>query len=65
MTVKELIKKLSKCPEDSEVLIPNDSMYLEGHYYVTNIEEYEDGTIVIDTDYEKREKEWYEEEDEE
>lgn len=56
MTVKELIKKLSKCPEDSEVLIPNDAMYFDGCYYVTNIEEYDDGTIVIDTDYEKREE---------
>ena len=61
MTVKELIKKLSKCSEDSEVLIPNDSMYLDGHYYVTNIEDYDDGTIVIDTDYEKRDEEENEE----
>lgn len=50
MTVKQLIKKLSKCPEDAEVLIPNDSVYLDGFYYVTNIKEYDDGTIVIDTD---------------
>ena len=56
MTVKELIKKLSKCSEDAEVLIPNDSAYLDGLYYVTNIEEYDDGTIVIDTDYEKRDE---------
>lgn len=63
MTVKELIKKLSKCPEDSEVLIPNDSMHLDGHYYVTNIEEYDDGTIVIDTDYEKRDEDRWENEE--
>lgn len=61
MTVKELIKKLSKCSEDAEVLIPNDSVYLDGHYYVTNIEEYADGTIVIDTDYEKRDEDYVEE----
>jgi hypothetical protein len=61
MTVKELIKKLSKCSEDAEVLIPNDLVYLDGLYYVTNIEEYDDGTIVIDTDYEKRDEEENEE----
>lgn len=54
MTVKQLIKKLSKCPEDAKVLIPNDEMYEDGMYHVTNIEEYDDGTIVIDTDYKKK-----------
>lgn len=61
MTVKQLIKKLSKCPEDAEVLIPNNDMHIFGSYYVTDIEEYNDGTILIDTDYEKRAKEWDEE----
>ena len=63
MTVKQLIKKLSKCPEDAEVLIPNDSMYFDGHYYATNIEEYDDGTILIDTDYEKRDEDGWENEE--
>jgi len=57
MTVKQMIKKLSKYPEDAKVLIPNDEMHIEGMYYATNIEEYDDGTVLIDTDYEKRFKE--------
>lgn len=61
MTVKELIKKLSKCQEDAKVLIPNDEMYEDGMYYVTNIEEYDDGTILIDTDYKKRDEDEWEE----
>lgn len=57
MTVKQMIKKLSKYPEDAKVLIPNDEMYIEGMYYATSIEEYDDGTVLIDTDYEKKFKE--------
>ncbi len=51
MTVKQLIKKLSKYPQDAEVLIPNSEMYVDGIYHVTNIEEYDGGAILIDTDY--------------
>ena len=58
MTVKQLIKKLSKYAENAEILIPNDEMYVDGIYYATNIEEYDGGTILIDTDYKKR---WNEE----
>lgn len=58
MTVKQLMNKLKKMPEDAEVLIPNSEMNVDGIYYATNIEEYEDGTVLIDTDYEKRVKEW-------
>ena len=62
MTIKQLIKKLSKCPENAEILIPNDEMYVDGIYYATNIEEnieeYDGDAILIDTDYKKR---WNEE----
>jgi hypothetical protein len=54
MTVKQLIKKLSKYSEDTEVLIPNSEMYVDGIYHVTHIEEYNDGTILIDTDYTRK-----------
>ena len=57
MTVKQMIKKLSKYPEEAKVLIPNDEMHIEGMYYATSIEEYDDGTVLIDTDYEKKFKE--------
>ena len=56
------MNKLKKMPEDAEVLIPNSEMNVDGIYYATNIEEYEDGTVLIDTDYEKRVKEWDEQE---
>lgn len=37
MTVKQLIRKLNKMPEDAEIVIPNDSLYIDGHYYITNV----------------------------
>ena len=55
MTVKQLIKKLSKYPENAEILIPNDEMFEHGIYYATNIIAEDDGSIIlIDTDYKKR-----------
>ena len=54
MTVIQLIKKLSKYPENAEILIPNNEMYVDGIYYATNLEEYDGKTILIDTDYKKR-----------
>lgn len=55
MTVKQLIKKLSKYPENAEILIPNDVMFKDGIYYATNIiAEYDGSIILIDTDYKKR-----------
>ncbi len=47
------IKKLSKCPEDAEVLIPNDESYISGDYVVTEIENWDDH-VEITTDYKKR-----------
>ncbi|MCR5312169.1 MAG: hypothetical protein K6E54_00705 [Bacteroidaceae bacterium] len=55
MTVKQLIKKLSKLPEDTEVLIPNRNLYRDGEYVVTEVDDYScmDGTVLLDTDYER------------
>jgi len=61
MTVKQLIKKLSKYPENAKILIPNDEMFEDGMYYVTNIEEYDNDTILMDTDYKRRMKDCGEE----
>jgi len=56
MTVKQLIKKLSKLPEDTKVLIPNSNLYIDGDYVVTEVVDYScmDGTVLIDTDYKRR-----------
>lgn len=58
MTVKQLIEKLSKLPENAEVFIPNDADYIDGYYAATEIDNCtfaEGGNLVfIDTDYEKR-----------
>ena len=56
MTVKQLIKKLSKYSENAEILISNDAMFKDGLYYATNvyIAEADSNIILIDTDYKKR-----------
>ncbi len=53
MTVKQLIKALSKFPEDATVTVFNRNLYLEGEYKATLVchcEHY--NTVSIDTDYE-------------
>ena len=53
MTVKELIQKLSKTPEDAMVYFRNNDDYYSGDYQVTDIEFWEDDNEVeIVTDYE-------------
>ncbi len=42
MTVKELIKKLQKCNPNAKVIIENDDSYVNGMYYATSIEQWED-----------------------
>ena len=59
MTVKQLIEKLEKMPEDAIVFVENDSLYIDGSYMVTSneIEYFDcDNTVVIGTDYKHREE---------
>lgn len=59
MTVKQLINKLKKMPEDAIVFVYNDCVYLDGSYKVVSSEvEYFDcdNTVVIGTDYKHREE---------
>lgn len=51
MTVIQLIRKLEKMPQDSEVLFVNTTMINAGAYEVTKVDDYQDGTVVLDSDY--------------
>ena len=54
MTVKQLMKKLAKLPQDAVVTIPNNYYYREGCYEATKVEAYGDDEVCIATDYKKR-----------
>lgn len=54
MTVKQLINKLKKMPEDATVVVVNDKMYADGIYEVTSkeIDHFPyNNLVVIGTDY--------------
>lgn len=53
MTVAELIERLRSYPQDAKVVIPNRDAWLNGDYFVTNVTDYEHGTVMIETDYEE------------
>ena len=62
MTVKQLINKLKKMPEDATVYVFNDSAYEDGSYKVTSKEvEYfnYDNSVAVGTDYEHKEEQIY------
>lgn len=51
MTVKQLIKKLNKMPQDAMVTISNNDVYLSGEYKVTSVETYVPNIVEICTNY--------------
>jgi len=53
MTVKTLINKLKKMPSDSIVIFVNTDMIVNGAYEVTEVDDYDDGTVCLDSDHEK------------
>jgi len=53
MKVKTLINKLKKLPQDSKVIYVNTDMVNNGAYEVNTVTDYEDGTVVIDSNYKK------------
>ena len=56
MTVKQLMNKLKKMPEDAIITIPNNDVYFNGEYKATAVELYDDNGkryVEIDTDYKK------------
>lgn len=58
MTVKQLINKLKKYPEDAKIVVDNDESCFPGIYFATSVDEYEEGTVLIATDYRKMVDEW-------
>lgn len=58
MTVKQLINKLKKYPENAKIVVDNDESCFDGIYYATSVEEYEEGVVLIATDYTKRVDKW-------
>ena len=47
MTVKQLINKLKKYPEDAKIVVDNEESCFAGIYFATSIEEYEEGVVLI------------------
>ncbi len=54
MTVKQLMDKLKKLPEDMIVTVYNDEMFNDGEYVASNVVVDESiNTAMIGTDYQK------------
>lgn len=53
MTVKQLINKLKKMPENSTVIFPNTDMIINGAYTVTNVTDWGEGTVLLDSNHKK------------
>jgi len=54
MTVKQLVRKLSKLPQEATVTLQNNDLYLNGDYIATNVELWEENEVRIISDYKKR-----------
>ena len=53
MTVSELIERLRSYPQDAEVLVKNDSLYFDGLYTATEVEDYGENFVIVNTDYDE------------
>lgn len=53
MTVKQLIRRLKKMPENSTVIFPNTDMVINGAYTVTDVVDWGEGTVLLDTNHKK------------
>lgn len=53
MTVKQLINKLSKMPEDAKVISVNTEMIVSGAYEIDSVENWEDGLVLLDSKHKK------------
>ena len=53
MTVTELIERLRSYPQDAEVVVENTEVFIEGYYIVTDVEDFDDGMVLIASDHEE------------
>ena len=54
MTVKQLMRSLSKYPEDAEIVITNTNSYVNGVYVATRIVyDEEDNQVEVESNYKK------------
>lgn len=54
MTAGDLIKKIGKLPENAEVIVRNDHLYVNGEYQVSKIHySKKENTILIEPNYSK------------
>ena len=53
MTVKQLIKKLSKCDSEATVIIENTEIPFNAYYTVTNVDT-DEIFVLIGSDYKRR-----------
>ena len=61
MTVKQLMNKLKRMPEDAKVVMYNQDLFVNGMYYATDAEYDEtmgEPQVEIMTDYERIAKGW-------
>ena len=55
MTVKQLMNKLKKLPENARITVYNDEMFVDGEYVATEVDfDVDNNTVMIDTDHKKR-----------
>ena len=53
MTVKQLVKILTRLPEESRVLFENTDIFLNGYYEVTEVDDFGNGIVVLDSNHKK------------
>ena len=53
MKVKQLIDKLKKMPQENKVIFVNSDVFLNGAYEVDRVDDYQDGTVVLDSLFKK------------
>lgn len=51
MKVAALIKKLQKMPQDADIVVENDKMFIDGMYKADEIEQYDENFVIIGTSY--------------